>query len=116
MSSTLIISWLALSVVIAIAAQSRGRSPVAFFLASFILSPLVAGFLVLAMPAQVPKLNGRTCPQCAEVVQFDAKVCRFCGVSLPHKINVVRLSRYAIGATVLAMFVLGYLSVVLSRH
>lgn len=41
--------WVALCIVVAVAAQHRGRSPVAWGLMALILSPLIAGLLVLVM-------------------------------------------------------------------
>jgi hypothetical protein len=41
--------WVALCIVVAVAAQHRGRSPVAWGLVAMIFSPLIAGLLVLVM-------------------------------------------------------------------
>lgn len=53
MLSTLFIAgWIVLAIVVGIGAHARGRSGIGFFLLSLILSPLIAGFLVLAFPAK----------------------------------------------------------------
>lgn len=42
--------WLALAVIVGIAANTRGRSGPGWFLLAVIISPLIAGLLVLALP------------------------------------------------------------------
>lgn len=86
--------WGGLSVVVAVAANSRGRSPIGWFVLSVVISPLIAGLLVLALggpksPAAtyydpdtktlaVPNSDTKKCPECAEIVKADARICRFC--------------------------------------
>jgi len=85
--------WLALSVVVGVAASSKGRSGVGWFLLAAIVSPLIAGLLILALPsrkpptpqpvtivpaAQATSSDLKKCPDCAEIVQADARICRFC--------------------------------------
>lgn len=88
--------YLALSLIVGIAAQNhRGRRGMPWFLLSLIASPIIGGLLLLASkdlrqshvavaidPEQPRFTNGpifdKTCPQCAEQVKVDAKICRFC--------------------------------------
>jgi hypothetical protein len=42
--------WLALSAIVAIAANTRGRHPGGWFLLAVVLSPLIAGLLLVALP------------------------------------------------------------------
>jgi len=42
--------WLALAVIVAVGANTRGRNSVIWFLLAVILSPLIGGLLLLAMP------------------------------------------------------------------
>lgn len=44
--------WLAFAVIVGVAANTRGRNPIGWFLLSVIISPLLAGLLVLALPRQ----------------------------------------------------------------
>ena len=43
-------SWLALAIIVGVAANTRGRSGVGWFLLAAVISPLIAGLLVLALP------------------------------------------------------------------
>jgi hypothetical protein len=42
--------WMGLSIVVAVAATTRGRSPIAWFIYAIIFSPLLSGLLLLALP------------------------------------------------------------------
>jgi hypothetical protein len=42
--------WIGLSIVVAVAADTRGRSPIAWFIYAIIFSPLLSGLLLLALP------------------------------------------------------------------
>jgi hypothetical protein len=74
----LVVVWLVFCGVAAAIAGNKGRSGVGVFFLSVLLSPLV-GLIVASTMA--PNANGqgkKKCPDCAEFVQPDAKVCRFC--------------------------------------
>lgn len=51
MFGIMVIAWLAASVLVAVAANTRGRNPIGWFLAAAVISPLFAGLLVLALPS-----------------------------------------------------------------
>jgi hypothetical protein len=89
----LFLFWFALAVVVGIAASSRGRSGFGWFLLAVVISPLIAGILVLVLAsraAQTPRpvtivqtppaasSATKRCPECAEIVQAEARICRFC--------------------------------------
>jgi type IV secretory pathway protease TraF len=42
--------WLALSVIVGVAANTRGQNPIGWFFLSILFSPILAGLLVLALP------------------------------------------------------------------
>jgi hypothetical protein len=70
--------WLVLCGVAAGIAANKGRSGAGVFLLSVFLSPLV-GLIVAATMAPSPGGQGKKkCSNCAEFVQPEAKVCRFC--------------------------------------
>jgi hypothetical protein len=76
------IAWMVLCFAAAFYAEKKGRSGARIFFLSLFLSPLV-GFLVAVVmePNQqtVAAAKGmKRCPDCAEFVQPDARVCRFC--------------------------------------
>lgn len=92
----LIALYLALSFIVGIAAQNyRGRRGMPWFLISLLATPIIGGLLLLAskdlrkthiaaaMSLEPQRFtNGpifeKPCPDCAEMVKVDAKICRFC--------------------------------------
>jgi hypothetical protein len=84
--------WLLGAVIVGIVASREfGRSGVAWFILSLLLTPLVGLLLFALPPRRVP------CPFCAEPIKPSAVVCRFCGRSVtpsrhsPQVTNAVRL-------------------------
>lgn len=96
------IFWLLFSIVVGIAASSRGRSGFLWFLLAAIISPLLAIILVLVLPNKshqpqatqyatgeqpTPETHVR-CPECRELVRMDASKCKHCGTKLvPQKVS-----------------------------
>jgi len=66
--------WILLSGVVAAIASRKDRSGFLWFVVALLFSPLIAGFIILTLGEA-----GKICPQCAETVKYEAKVCRFCG-------------------------------------
>lgn len=86
---SVVVFWILLAGAVGIAAAGRGRNGFGWFLISLIVSPLIGGFLVVALPS-APALaeqreridadrNSRHCPQCAEPIRMQAVVCKHCG-------------------------------------
>jgi hypothetical protein len=84
----LVLFWLAFAAIVAVGANTRGRNPVGWFFLAAVISPLLAGLLLLAMPRRNDSLAIDTagtmqCPRCAETIRDEALVCRFCGYEIP---------------------------------
>lgn len=89
--------WLVFAVLVGVLANSRGRSGFGFFLLSVLLSPLIGLIIVLviknlsnvAIAAEQAVIQQAVsaethvkCPDCAEFVRKEAKVCKHCGAKL----------------------------------
>lgn len=82
--------WIGFSVVVGFLSKSKGGSFIAGFFMSLIISPLLAGLIVLVRSPKTDVLEGRQmrggsmkrCQSCAEMVRKEASKCRFCGSSL----------------------------------
>jgi hypothetical protein len=76
------IGWFVLCGAVGKYAENKGRNGIGIFFLSFFLSPLVGFVVALAMSPNeknVAAAQGKKrCPECAEFVQPDAKICRFC--------------------------------------
>jgi uncharacterized membrane protein YhdT len=92
MSAAMVLGWLVFAAVAAVGAQARGRSGWSWFFLAVLLSPLVAIILLFLMPAplrtvliQADAELRRKCPDCAEMILKDARVCKHCGFRLPEE-------------------------------
>lgn len=91
-----IILWPLGAIVVAGLAAAKGRSGLGWFALSLVISPIVAGLIVLFVEDRSPKAQAlkaqylarqqtKTCPRCAECVKRKALVCRFCGYSFEQQ-------------------------------
>ncbi len=71
---------LVFGIIAAVAARSRGRNSLGWFLAGVLVGPFA---LVVALLPLVAR-EGVTieCPSCAEVLRFGARTCHHCGQAL----------------------------------
>ena len=94
----IVLFWFGLSIIVGIGANRRDRSGAGWFFLALLISPVLAGLLMLALGPANPAGQHRTeqpveaeprsksfgpilekkCPDCAEMVKADARICRFC--------------------------------------
>lgn len=74
--------WILLSVAVGFWASQWNRSFVMWLLIAGVLSPVIGAIILL-----LNGVNGRKCPQCAEMVKPDALKCKHCGHDFSVSIN-----------------------------
>lgn len=78
--------WFIFAILVGVYASSKGRSGIGFFLIALLLSPLIGLIIALVVsPIQanveakaVKSGTMKKCPNCAELVKREAKLCKHC--------------------------------------
>ncbi len=80
--------WFIFAVIVGIGASSRGRNGLGWWLLAMLISPLLAVILLMLLPSLKKPADAATpethvkCPDCAELVLKEARVCKHCGCRL----------------------------------
>ncbi len=75
--------WIVLSILVAVFANSRGKSGILYFLICILLSPLL-GFLIVLVRGDSTK---KKCDKCGQKIDISAKVCPFCNTKISSASN-----------------------------
>ena len=82
----IIIFWLVVSLIVGLFASSNGRSGLGYFLLSIIISPLLAGIIVLIVGKNPIEIQTQSliagekikCHYCKKAIKSESKVCEHC--------------------------------------
>jgi hypothetical protein len=91
----LIVFWIFCIIATASVADAKGLNGCGYLILSIIIGP-IALLIVAVMPTNHDELTRlslksgklRRCPRCAEAIQRQAEVCRFCGFEIPEVMRV----------------------------
>ena len=79
--------YLALAIIPALMARARGDSPVAWYLISLLINPVLAAVMLMCLPQEGEAVTRiglmRKCPACTGLVQAGINVCPHCHAELP---------------------------------
>ena len=72
-----LVLWLIFGITSAVIANSKGRSGCGWFALGILFGPF--GLIVAFLPDTEKAGTTKKCPDCAEIIKAEARVCKHCG-------------------------------------
>src|SRR5262249_26312322 len=79
----IILFWLGLAIIVGVAGNTRGRSGLAWFLLSLLITPILTGLLLLALPKIEPQAERRRTGPFTKTSSMPGRAARTEGPFLP---------------------------------
>src|SRR5262245_55149367 len=86
--------YVLLAIAVGIGAEARGRSGFGWVLLSLLLSPIITLIILVLLPNNKgqPALAAQVkCPDCAELVLAEARVCKHCRCTLTPAVDLSKV-------------------------